>query len=975
MLTALLAIALLFSSTFTAITNNYTPFVSALEMENGSIHVNENFKVDVIDEKVVDETELCNAVNDAVGPTVIALTTNIVLTSSLNIPVGKEITLVSYGSGEFYQLIGASTMSTIEVFGEVTLFNITVTHNAISKDSHGVMILGGTCIMVGGEISGNNATKGGGVYVSGSGVFSMFGGKISGNKADQGGGVYNDNSECNISDNAVIASNTARIGGGVFNTGSNAMFTMSGGEIAYNEAISGSESGNGGGVYNSNSTFTMSGGEIVYNKCGSSGGGVYNINGIVNMDTGAILSNNAIYGGGVYNYGYSGSGASFTMSGGIISGNEVRYGGGVYNTGSRSTFTLTGGEISGNKATLGSTSTSGFGGGVYNDGTVIMNGGKISGNTANFGGGVFNYFGTYTMSGNSIITNNNITLGQHSGGGVYNYGYFTMQDNAEISNNSAPWGGGIFNEYNTFTMKGGTITGNTATVGNGGAIYANNVQDSNAKIIITGGTISNNTTPSYGGGIYIHYTHLNKLTIEAGVTFSDNNAKGLYSRNQADDTLYNAQISPDVTWTKPATQGYNNYDISYTNGELITFHTVTVHDSYAPNTGAGSYTAGETVTVNAGTRAGYIFTDWTVNSGGVTLEKNPTVTFTMPANAVTITANWEKIEDPEIPSYTVTYNGNGHTSGSAPIDNNSPYLEGNLVTVLNQGNIVKTGYSFLGWSTSSTANTATFTAGDTFTIHNDITLYAVWKENTYTVTYQPGTHGTFEEQITSGLHYGDPTPAAPTVTGDAGWTFTGWTPVPTTTVTDNAIYIAQWTQTTTTPSVTPPTTTAPPTTTETPPPLTPTPTVPPSMDSGNNSIQVWALVNLVLSIVGVVLFIIVTLYALLQRKEKNKQQLAQKKQGNRYANINGQHTENRDGDQAVEKKQRQQRHIWLAIAIIAGIAGVIVFLLTEDMNNVMVMTDKWTIINVIIFIVEIIAITFTFKHKKDNSNNKEQEQS
>jgi predicted nucleic acid-binding protein len=138
--------------------------------------------------------------------------------------------------------------------------------------------------------------------------------------------------------------------------------------------------------------------------------------------------------------------------------------------------------------------------------------------------------------------------------------------------------------------------------------------------------------------------------------------------------------------------------------------------------------------------------------------------------------------------------------------------------------------------------------------------------------------------------------------------------------------------------------------------------------------QVWALVNLVLSIAGVVLSIIVTFYVLLQRKQKSEQQLSQKKQSNKYANVNVQHTGNRNGDQAVEEKQRQKRHIWLATAIIAGIAGIIVFLLTEDMSHTMVMIDKWTIVNVVIFIVEIIAITFTVKHKKDNINNGSKEQ-
>ena len=59
--------------------------------------------------------------------------------------------------------------------------------------------------------------------------------------------------------------------------------------------------------------------------------------------------------------------------------------------------------------------------------------------------------------------------------------------------------------------------------------------------------------------------------------------------------------------------------------------------------------------------------------------------------------------------------------------------------------------------------------------------------------YEPGTQGTFAVQETTGLHYGDTTPAAPTSTpGNPGYTFLGWDPIPAATVTGNATYVAQW---------------------------------------------------------------------------------------------------------------------------------------------------------------------------------------
>ena len=82
---------------------------------------------------------------------------------------------------------------------------------------------------------------------------------------------------------------------------------------------------------------------------------------------------------------------------------------------------------------------------------------------------------------------------------------------------------------------------------------------------------------------------------------------------------------------------------------------VTVSGSYAAVTGAGNYTEGKEVTIEAGTRSGYTFNGWTTTSKGVTFANanSATTTFEMPANAVTVTANW-------------TYTGGGATPSNPP---------------------------------------------------------------------------------------------------------------------------------------------------------------------------------------------------------------------------------------------------------------------------------------------------------------------
>ena len=48
------------------------------------------------------------------------------------------------------------------------------------------------------------------------------------------------------------------------------------------------------------------------------------------------------------------------------------------------------------------------------------------------------------------------------------------------------------------------------------------------------------------------------------------------------------------------------------------------------------------------------------------------------------------------PTYTITYDGNGHTGGTVPVDPSSPYEYGATVTVLDKGDLVRTGYTFAG---------------------------------------------------------------------------------------------------------------------------------------------------------------------------------------------------------------------------------------------------------------------------------------
>ena len=80
--------------------------------------------------------------------------------------------------------------------------------------------------------------------------------------------------------------------------------------------------------------------------------------------------------------------------------------------------------------------------------------------------------------------------------------------------------------------------------------------------------------------------------------------------------------------------------------------------------------------------------------------------------------------DPDA-TYSVTYNGNGATSGFSPNDNNQ-YKSGEEATVLGKESLIKTGYEFLNWNTKSDGTGESHSPGAKITIKGAVFLYAKW---------------------------------------------------------------------------------------------------------------------------------------------------------------------------------------------------------------------------------------------------------
>lgn len=145
------------------------------------------------------------------------------------------------------------------------------------------------------------------------------------------------------------------------------------------------------------------------------------------------------------------------------------------------------------------------------------------------------------------------------------------------------------------------------------------------------------------------------------------------------------------------------------------------------------YATGDPVTaLGAGNllRTGFTFDGWTIAKNGSGTVLQPNDQFNAPVGTTILYANW--LGDPK-----VTYNGNGNTGGSAPVDPNSPHPKNSSVNVLtNSGSLEKTGYTFDGWNTQADGLGTSYPTSGSFTIaERSVTLYAKWKAETHTVTY------------------------------------------------------------------------------------------------------------------------------------------------------------------------------------------------------------------------------------------------
>ena len=295
---------------------------------------------------------------------------------------------------------------------------------------------------------------------------------------------------------------------------------------------------------------------------------------------------------------------------------------------------------------------------------------------------------------------------------------------------------------NIVVIKGGAITGGTATgeAGNtcGGGIYVRQ----GGTLLMRGGNIVG-CTAREGGGIYVEDG--GRFEMSAGTI------TGCTAGQEEGKTANGVFIAAGGRFTQsPGAQ---------ITGEVIGACTVTFQSE------GGSEVASQ-IRANTPadqpadpTKEGYTFIGWYNGESEWNFETPVT-------EKLTLTAKWQ------INRYTITFD----TAGGSEV---APITQDYGTTITAPANPTKTGYTFAGWDKTIPT---TMPAGD-------MTITARWTVNQYTITLKPENGG---QDIVIKQDYGTAitAPANPTKTGH---TFAGWDrEIPTTMPAEDMTITARW---------------------------------------------------------------------------------------------------------------------------------------------------------------------------------------
>ncbi len=122
-------------------------------------------------------------------------------------------------------------------------------------------------------------------------------------------------------------------------------------------------------------------------------------------------------------------------------------------------------------------------------------------------------------------------------------------------------------------------------------------------------------------------------------------------------------------------------------------------------------------------RNGYNVIGWNRNSNATTSEWGV-------STSKSVSSNGEYYPITKLKEYTISYNANG---GSGVPSSQIKYHNQNLT--LSTTKPTRSGYTFNGWNTNANGTGTNYASGGTYSANSDVTLYAKWTADSYTVTY------------------------------------------------------------------------------------------------------------------------------------------------------------------------------------------------------------------------------------------------